>query len=140
MTGIPSVQHRAWLREGAQEISIVVRTPEIYCLSKFLVLSTASLLAIIIMLHTRALDAVLRHNSNYVLSGQYLQKNVTYARRLEKEMAIHSSILAWRIPWTEESGRLQAMGSQELDMTWSQELDMTWRLKRARDQGAGCLN
>ena len=31
---------------------------------------------------------------------------------LEKEMATHSSILAWRIPWTEESGGLQSMGSQ----------------------------
>ena len=31
---------------------------------------------------------------------------------LEKEMATHSSILAWRIPWTEEPGRLQSMGSQ----------------------------
>ena len=30
---------------------------------------------------------------------------------LEKGMATHSSILAWRIPWTEESGRLQSMGS-----------------------------
>ena len=30
----------------------------------------------------------------------------------EKEMAIHSSILAWRIPWREEPGRLQSMGSQ----------------------------
>ena len=36
---------------------------------------------------------------------------------LEKEMAIHSSILAWEIPWTEEPGRLQSMGSQELDTT-----------------------
>ena len=34
---------------------------------------------------------------------------------LEKEMATHFSILAWRIPWTEEPGRLQSMGSQELD-------------------------
>jgi len=32
---------------------------------------------------------------------------------LEKEMATHSSILAWRIPWTEEPGRLQSMGSRE---------------------------
>ena len=32
---------------------------------------------------------------------------------LEKEMAAHSSILAWRIPWTEEPGGLQSMGSQE---------------------------
>ena len=31
---------------------------------------------------------------------------------LEKEMATHSSILAWRIPWTEEPGGLQSMGSQ----------------------------
>ena len=36
---------------------------------------------------------------------------------LEKEMAIYSSILAWRILWTEKSGRLQSMGSQESDMT-----------------------
>ena len=33
---------------------------------------------------------------------------------LEKEMATHSSILAWRIPWTEELGRLQSMGSQRV--------------------------
>ena len=36
---------------------------------------------------------------------------------LEKEMATHSSILAWKIPWTEELGRLQPMGQQESDMT-----------------------
>ena len=33
---------------------------------------------------------------------------------LEKEMATHSSILAWRIPWTEEPGELQSMGSQRV--------------------------
>ncbi|RJF70553.1 hypothetical protein D4Z77_08885 [Campylobacter coli] len=33
---------------------------------------------------------------------------------LEKEMATHSSILAWRISWTEEPGRLQSMGSQRI--------------------------
>ena len=33
---------------------------------------------------------------------------------LEKEMAIHSSILAWRIPWMEEPGGLQSMGSQKV--------------------------
>ena len=33
---------------------------------------------------------------------------------LEKEMAIHSSVLAWKIPWTEESGGLQCMGSQRV--------------------------
>ena len=34
-----------------------------------------------------------------------------------KEMATHCSILAWRIPWTEEPGRLQSVGLQESDMT-----------------------
>ena len=33
---------------------------------------------------------------------------------MEKEMATHSSILAWRTPWTEEPGGLQSMGSQRL--------------------------
>ena len=33
---------------------------------------------------------------------------------LEKEMATHSSVLAWRIPWTEEPGRLQYMGFQRV--------------------------
>ena len=37
---------------------------------------------------------------------------------LEKEMATHSSILAWKIPWMEEPGRLQSMGSKRVsDMT-----------------------
>ena len=33
---------------------------------------------------------------------------------LEKEMAIHSSAIAWKIPWTEEPDRLQSMGSQRV--------------------------
>ena len=36
---------------------------------------------------------------------------------LEKEMATHSSILAWKIPWTEEPGRLQSVGSQRVKDT-----------------------
>ena len=36
---------------------------------------------------------------------------------LEKEMATHSSILAWRIPWTEEPGRVQSIGLKESDPT-----------------------
>ena len=33
---------------------------------------------------------------------------------LEKEMAIHSSIIAWKIPWTDKPGRLQSVGSQRV--------------------------
>ena len=38
---------------------------------------------------------------------------------LEKEMAIHSSTIAWKIPWTEEPGRLQSMGSQRAGDNWA---------------------
>ena len=38
---------------------------------------------------------------------------------LEKKMATHSSILAWRIPWTEEPGRLQSMRSQRVGHNWA---------------------
>ena len=39
---------------------------------------------------------------------------------LGKGMATHSSTLAWRIPWTEEPGRLQSMGSQRVGHDWKQ--------------------
>ena len=45
---------------------------------------------------------------------------------LEKEMAIYSSILAWKIPWTEEPGRMQSIGRQrirhDLVSEWQQQL------------------
>ena len=41
---------------------------------------------------------------------------------LEKEMATHSSILAWRIPWTEEPGGLQSTGSQRFGHDWATSL------------------
>ena len=44
---------------------------------------------------------------------------------LEKEMATHSSILAWKIPWVEESGRLRSMGSQRVQTRLS---DFTFTL------------
>ena len=40
---------------------------------------------------------------------------------LEEEMATHASILAWRIPWTEESGRLHSMESQRVGLEWATE-------------------
>ena len=39
-------------------------------------------------------------------------RSLVWEDPLEEEMATHSSILAWKIPWTEESGGLQSMGSQ----------------------------
>ena len=53
---------------------------------------------------------------------------------LEKAMAPHSSTLAWKIPWTEEPGRLQSMGSQRVGHDWATSLSlftfMHWRKKR----------
>ena len=43
---------------------------------------------------------------------------------LEKEMAAHSSTLAWKIPWTEESDRLQSMGSQRVRHYWVTSLSL----------------
>ena len=44
---------------------------------------------------------------------------VGFLQLLEKEMATHSSTLAWKIPWTEEPGRLQSMGSQRVRHNWA---------------------
>ena len=46
-----------------------------------------------------------------------LQKRGYMLYTLEKEMATHSSNLAWGIPWTEEPEGVQSMGSQRVDMT-----------------------
>ena len=51
----------------------------------------------------------------------------------EKAMASHSSTLAWKIPWTEEPGRLQSMGSRRVGHDWATSLSlftfMRWRRK-----------
>ena len=44
---------------------------------------------------------------------------------LEKEMAIHSSILAWKIPWTEKPSRLQSTGSQRVGHNWATSPHLT---------------
>ena len=53
---------------------------------------------------------------------------------LEKEMATHSSILAWRIPWTEEPGRLQSMGSQRVQHDWATSLSLFHRTMSCEDR------
>ena len=63
-------------------------------------------------------------------------------RSLQEEMATHSSILAWRIPWTEEPGRLQFMGWQRVRHDWRTKQQETrnrlhtrqWRYKGDQDQ------
>ena len=47
---------------------------------------------------------------------------------LEKEMATHSSTPAWKIPWTEETGRLQSKGSQRVGHDWETSLTFTFNI------------
>ena len=55
--------------------------------------------------------------SNQTLPKRNLGNVVLSFTPVEKAMATHSSTLAWKIPWIEEPGRLQSMGSPRLDMT-----------------------
>ena len=71
--------------------------------------------------------------------------------QMEKAVALHSSTLAWKIPWTEEPGRLQSMGSLRVGQGWATALSlftfMHWRRKwqptpvflPAESQGWGSL-
>ena len=56
---------------------------------------------------------------------------------LEKGMATHSSILAWRIRWTEEPGGLQSMGSQRVWHDWVTSLSLPFILHKARQDSGG---
>ena len=62
-----------------------------------------------------------------------LRSAKSYASHLERAMAPHSSTLAWKIPWTEEPGRLQFMGSLRVGHDWATSLSlftfMHWRRK-----------
>ena len=51
-------------------------------------------------------------------------------RSLQKEMATHSRIFAWRIPWMEEPGRLQSMGLQRVGQDWATSLTLILMMGR----------
>ena len=71
---------------------------------------------------------------NSQISTKPIQQFCRYLPGLtEKAMATHSSSLAWKIPWTEEPGRLQSMGSRRVRHNWATSLSlftfMHWRKK-----------
>ena len=61
-----------------------------------------------------SLDNTASQAAQTVKSLPAMQASLGQEDDLEKEMATHSSILTWRIPWTEEPGRLQSMGWQRV--------------------------
>ena len=74
---------------------------------------------------------ILQENLNELFGQPYI--GVCIYIYLEKAMAPHSSTLAWKIPWTEETGRLQSMGSRRVRHDWATSLSlftfMHWRRK-----------
>ena len=63
-----------------------------------------------------------RHHASRTAPGIHPALYTCWLWLLEKELAAHSSILAWKIPWTEEPGRLQSMGSQRVGHNWATSL------------------
>ena len=67
-----------------------------------------------------------RHDwSDSSSNGQVTRNCCCLLSLLEKEMATHSSILAWRMPWREEPGRLQSMGLQRVGHDWATSLSLS---------------
>ena len=58
---------------------------------------------------------------------EVLVGSLSLEKPMEKEMATHSSILAWKIPWTEESGGLQPTGSQRVRRDLATEHHHTYK-------------
>ena len=76
-----------------------------------------------------SLDFVGRLRLPWLPSMQETQvRSLSWKDPLEEKMATHSSILAWRIPWTEEPGRLQSMGLQRVGYDWATNtlVSCTW--------------
>ena len=59
-----------------------------------------------------------------------LVRSLSWEDPLAKEMATHSSILAWRIPWRKEPGRLQSTGSQRVGHDWATSLSLSLSLRK----------
>ena len=64
--------------------------------------------------HTHRPSLVAQMVKNLLVMQETRVQSLGWNDALEKDMAIHSRTLAWRIPWTEETGRLQSMGLQRL--------------------------
>ena len=74
---------------------------------------------------------------NLLVMQETRVRSLGWEHPLENGMAIHSSILAWRIPWTEKSGGLQFMGSQRVRHNWATEQQQQY-IHRGFPGGASC--
>ena len=82
-------------------------------------------------LQANSLPLSLQGSKSTILQYKYLPQKRLSRKLMEKEIATHSSTLAWKIPWTEEPGRLQSMGLQKVGHDWATSLStfIHWRRK-----------
>ena len=73
------------------------------------------------------------HNSsNFTSNWSRIKINNIYGNKLEKAVVPHSSTLAWKVPWMEEPGRLQSMGSLRVRHDWTTSLSLFTFMHRRR--------
>ena len=95
-------------REGSNSVGRVVAPPKLYLhFSSFWIFSVAQMV------------------KNLPAMKETRVQSLGQKDPLEKGMAIHSSVLAWRIPWTEDPGRPQSMGSQRVRHDWATNITTT---------------
>ena len=109
----------AWERSKRQIPSTVFREciPLLHhCKVKKIVKWNDHKLGTIFTIHYAQNDSILwdSHGKEFACNAEDPSSLSGSGRSLEKKLATHSSILAWRIPWTEEPGGLQSMGSQKV--------------------------
>ena len=75
--------------------------------------------------HMRSISALAQMVKRLPAMREIRVQSLGWEDLLEKETATHSSILAWKIPGTEASGRLQSMGSQRVGHDWATSLHFT---------------
>ena len=122
------------LNPGWSEVSLFLLTSGIHVMSQkkkkwFGALGCLIWGALYLMHYSFKISALLLHPTRD--SGTFIKQ--LSKEQLEKAMASHSSTLAWKIPWMEEPGRLQSMGSLRVGHNWATSLSfftfMHWRRK-----------
>ena len=96
----------------SQSPSVYLLTKMYKSLKQLIYLSSLDLMAIIHIVLTSLVAQTVKSLST--MPGETRVRSLGREDLLEKEMAIYSSSIAWKIPWTEEPGRLQSMGSQRV--------------------------
>ena len=85
----------------------------------------ASVIYVFIFLYSHSHDFLLAQRLKHLPAmRETWVRSLGWEDPLEKEMATHYSVLAWRIPWIEEPGRLQSMGLQRVGHDWATSLSL----------------